>query len=640
MALLLFDVPAAGIWGLKSRPSHAALMSTAASGSGAFLSARRAQPNSLRGYGRSAGATRSLDDVLAGMLHLTPIAGTLVAHHFAWQRKRSQRHLVALQAEQRHFFKFSLKNKLQTRRTKRPPARQLVGNVSSGNTHFDGDGRSYFHMGGDTPRIPFAMNHRHREKLLRVLQEKLSDHSACTVLLQGGNEISVYDTDTVWDFKQESNFQWLFGVREPGCFGTLDISTGAAYLFVPRLPEEYEAWMGPRRTLEWFRTMYEVDDAFFVDELADVLQDRLHADKLLVYHGLNRDSGLQLQEPIFNGVEQFQLIKDSMLWDALAECRVLKDDDELSVLQFVNDVSSDAHVAVMKGVRPGTPEYISEAEFKHYAFLRGCARVGYHCICPSGSRCAILHYGHAAFPNAAEVREGEMKLHDMGAEYHCYTSDITCTFPVDGHFTDAQRIVYEAVWEATLAVERAVQPGVSYRDMHLLAERVLLEQMTVAGLFQGSIEEMQELHIMSHFMPHGLGHCLGLDVHDVGGYPPGENRHQDKRVQQNLRCGRELMEGMVITVEPGFYFVDYLLKSALSDASKAQYIVPSRLAELQSVGGVRIEDDVFVTSDGCRVLTRVPRTVSEIEAVMAGESWEARKQLFREYHGEGTNIQS
>jgi len=501
-------------------------------------------------------------------------------------------------------------------------------------------GRSFFSMGGDTLRVPFQMHARHRARLAARLREALDgpEGHGCVVLLQGGEELPVYDTDTVWDFKQESNFQWLFGVREPGCFGALDVATGDAALFVPRLEEKYEAWMGPRRSLEWFRETYEVERVFFVDELAPALAGQLGAERLLVYHGVNRDSGLRLRPPRFEGSEAFEVVRDERLWHALAECRVVKDSDELEVMQFVNDVSSDAHVAVMRGVRPGTPEYVAEASFRHYAFLRGCARVGYSCICPSGSRCAVLHYGHAAFPNAEEVRAGEMRLHDMGAEYHCYTADVTCTFPVDGRFTEAQRIVYEAVWEATLTVENSMRPGVSYRDMHLLAERTLLTRMVAAGLLVGSVDEMVELHLASTFMPHGLGHSLGLDVHDVGGYAPGDRRQADPRVDhvgQNLRLGRELLEGMVVTVEPGFYFVDYLLARALADPARARFIVPGRLEELRPVGGVRIEDDVLVTRTGCRVLTRVPRTVAEIEAVMAGGPWEAREQPWREYEGRG-----
>uniref|UniRef100_A0A7S4V2M7 Xaa-Pro dipeptidase n=1 Tax=Alexandrium monilatum TaxID=311494 RepID=A0A7S4V2M7_9DINO len=586
---------------------------------------------------RTAGSSRAVASKARGDPALLGLAGGLLAAGSVVRRCRGKARRPRLLAAPRRagsspaFFDLqgSLRGAPRGRGPGRPRGRTAV---KEANTVVE-DGRSYFQMGADTLRVPFSMHQRHRERLLARLRPELgTEDGHCCVLLEGGGELPVYDTDTVWDFKQESNFQWLFGVREPGCFGALDVASGEALLFVPRLPEEYEAWMGPRRTTDWFRETYEVDKVFFVDEMPQVLEKELQAEKLLVYHGKNRDSGLRLREPRFAGSKSFEFLRDGRLWDALAECRVLKDEDEIAILQFVNDVSSDAHVAVMRGLRPGVPEYAAEADFRHYAFLRGCARVGYHCICPSGSRCAVLHYGHAAFPNAEEVLPGEMKLHDMGAEYHCYTADITCTFPVDGRFTEPQRTVYEAVWEATLAVERSLRPGVSYREMHLLSERTLLDYMVQAGLFVGPVEEMLERHLMSHFMPHGLGHSLGLDVHDVGGYPPGEQRQDDPRVEQNLRCGRALLEGMVITVEPGFYFVDYLIERALSDPDKARFIVSERLEELRPVGGVRIEDDVLVTDKGCRVLTRVPRTVEEVEAVMAGGAWEARERPFREYH--------
>lgn len=301
-------------------------------------------------------------------------------------------------------------------------------------------------------------------------------------------------------------------------------------------------------------------------------------------------------------------------------------------MQWVNDVSSQAHVETMRAVKSGQREHLSEATFKFQAALRGCFRVGYNCICGSGRRNAILHYGHPAEPNSELVAPESLRLHDMGAEYHGYSADVTCTFPVSGRFTEHQRVVYEAVWEAVLAVERRIRPGVSYKAMHRLAQRTLLERMSAAGLFKGSVDDMMKVGLMFHFMPHGLGHQLGLDVHDVGGYAPGEFRKDDASVKENLRLGRELKEGMVITVEPGFYFIDYLIEEALADSSKACFINEELLHELwREVGGIRIEDDVVITSQGCRVLTLVPRTVEEIEAVMAGGQWQVSQACCRSY---------
>lgn len=146
----------------------------------------------------------------------------------------------------------------------------------------------------------------------------------------------------------------------------------------------------------------------------------------------------------------------------------------------------------------------------------------------------------------------------MGGEYYCYSSDITCTFPSDGKFSPKQRIVYEATLKSNRAVLEAIKPGVSWVDMHLLADRVILEELKKSGLLVGSIDEMLEHRISAIFFPHGLGHFLGIDTHDVGGYPTGTERAK-KSGLKSLRTVRVLEKGMVLTIEPGVYFIDYVL---------------------------------------------------------------------------------
>lgn len=145
----------------------------------------------------------------------------------------------------------------------------------------------------------------------------------------------------------------------------------------------------------------------------------------------------------------------------------------------------------------------------------------------------------------------------MGGEYYCYASDITCTFPSNGKFNPKQKIVYEATLRANRAVLNAVKPGVSWLDMHLLADRVILEDLKAAGLLTGDIDEMLEHRISAIFFPHGLGHMLGIDTHDVGGYPMGHER-STKSGLKSLRTVRVLEKGMVLTIEPGVYFINYV----------------------------------------------------------------------------------
>ncbi|CAJ1414196.1 unnamed protein product [Effrenium voratum] len=506
--------------------------------------------------------------------------------------------------------------------------------VTGGTVSWERRGAPFFSMGEGTLKVPMAMHEGHRQKLCQALRAKGLDQAV--VLLQGGAEQSVYDTDTNWEFKQESNFQYLFGVKEPGCCAALRVKDAHGVLFIPRMEKMYQAWCGPLKPPAWFQRAYAVEAAH-VDEMAEVLQ-KMGAKELLVMRGQpNRDSGLQLAEPEFAGKDKFQVNSagSQILWDELNECRSVKDEEELKIMQWVNDVSSEAHVDTMRAVKGGQREHLAEATFKYKAALRGCFRVGYSCICGSGRRNAILHYGHAAEPNSEQVAPGSLRLLDMGAEYHCYTADVTCSFPVSGRFSEPQRLVYEAVWEATLAVERKLRPGVCYKDMHRLAQRVLLERMTTAKLFVGSVDDMMAAGLMFHFMPHGLGHQLGLDVHDVGGYAPGTFKKDDPKMQENLRLGRVLKENMVLTVEPGFYFIDYLIEEALADPVKSKFINQEKLHEFwPAVGGIRIEDDVVVTATGCRVLTCVPRTVAEIEAVMAGANWQVSAACCRSYTAE------
>jgi Xaa-Pro dipeptidase len=173
----------------------------------------------------------------------------------------------------------------------------------------------------------------------------------------------------------------------------------------------------------------------------------------------------------------------------------------------------------MASIKSGMYEYQMEATFLYEVYHNGgCRHTSYTCICASGTNGAVLHYGHAAAPNEKKINEGEMVVFDMGAEYHCYGADITRSFPVNGKFTQDQKEVYEAVLSAQQAVMKAMKPGVPWPDMHLLSNRVLLEHLVAAGFLKGKIDELMENHIGAVFMPHGLGHLLGIDTHDVGGY--------------------------------------------------------------------------------------------------------------------------
>ncbi|XP_073000238.1 uncharacterized protein [Typha latifolia] len=476
------------------------------------------------------------------------------------------------------------------------------------------------------PEIPMELFSHNREKLLGALRDHLADSSrplAGFVLLQGGEEQTRYCTDHVELFRQESYFAYLFGVTEPGFYGAIDITSGQSLLFAPRLPADYAVWLGEIKPLSYFKEKYMVDVVFYVDEMVQVLHDRcekLGKPLLFLLYGMNTDSSKFSKPAGFEELEKFDSDL-STLHPILTESRVFKSGMELAIIQYANDVSSEAHIEVMRKVKAGMKEYQLESTFLHHIYMYGgCRHCSYTCICATGENSSVLHYGHAAAPNDRTLKDGDMALLDMGAEYHFYGSDITCSFPVNGKFTEDQIVVYNAVLKAHNGVILAMRPGVSWVDMHKLAEKIILESLKQEGLILGDVDDMMSKRLGAIFMPHGLGHFLGIDTHDPGGYAKGMERPKEPGLSA-LRSVRELQEGMVITVEPGCYFIDALLVPAMENSVTSKFFNHEELERFRNFGGVRIESNVYVTAEGCKNLTNCPRETWEIEAVMAGAPW-------------------
>ncbi|KAL5553588.1 hypothetical protein UlMin_040989 [Ulmus minor] len=294
------------------------------------------------------------------------------------------------------------------------------------------------------------------------------------------------------------------------------------------------------------------------------------------------------------GIDKFET-ELTTLHPILTECRVIKSDLELALIQFANDISSEAHVEVMRKVRAGMKEYQLESMFLHHTYMYGgCRHCSYTCICATGGNSAVLHYGHAAAPNDKTFEDGDMALLDMGAEYNFYGSDITCSFPVNGKFTPDQLLIYNAVLDAHDAIISMMKPGVSWLDMHKLAEKIILESLRGGGVLVGNVDDMMAERVGALFMPHGLGHLLGLDTHDPGGYTKGMQRLKEPGLK-SLRTTREIQAGMVITVEPGCYFIDDLLVPAMESSNTTEFFNREAIARFKGFGGVRIESDLYLS---------------------------------------------
>ena len=384
------------------------------------------------------------------------------------------------------------------------------------------------------------------------------------VWLKGGPSAERFDSDHEPVFRQESYFWYLTGVKEPDCMVVLECATTAreedaaagdestttlqTTLLVPRHPPEYATIMGRIRSLDEWKEMYSVEAVRYTDELDQVLSEALqltekpgspsfntsgtdntssttYATKqrlLLLMKGRNSDSGNMYEPPVVENQEIAQYVDTETLFPILAECRVTKSPAELHLLRQVTEITSFAHAYVMRNFRPGMMEYQAESLFRHYCYYNyGCRLVGYTSICGCGPNAAVLHYGHAGEPNARQSARDDMGLFDMGAEYCGYGSDITCSWPVAGRFTDRQRVVFQAVYRAQVAVYTLLKPGVSWVDCHKAAEAAILQDLIVASIVllpsDQSVDDLVEQRLGAVFMPHGLGHFIGIDTHDVGG---------------------------------------------------------------------------------------------------------------------------
>jgi Xaa-Pro dipeptidase len=429
--------------------------------------------------------------------------------------------------------------------------------------------------------------------------------SGGVIYLRGDVLKERHDTDVELPFRQESNFYYLTGVNEPGFHYLYNLATRVSVLIAPNVDPSHIIWMGQPDTLEEMKAKYDVDQVEYKDKLFDLLT----AMNPSVVHVLPGTSISELGEVAVSD--------DTQLKNALIETRLIKSDAELAIMRRANDISSNAHIELMKHAKLGVYEYELEARFIQECWRHGNKTQAYNPIVAAGKNAATLHYGRN-MDQSSTVDRNQLVLVDAGCEHECYASDITRTWPVGGKFIGEARTLYEIVLRMQKAVLGELKAGVEWEDMHRLATRICCEGLMEAGVIKNSfsIAELMDKHIPAIFFPHGLGHLIGLDVHDVGGYPQGVQRIQEPGLCY-LRMRRTLKANMVVTVEPGCYFTDALVEPAIADPQVSKYLDLDVLAKYRPLGGVRIEDCVVIKESGYDNLTTAPKEIGEIEAIMA-----------------------
>lgn len=402
-------------------------------------------------------------------------------------------------------------------------------------------------------------------------------------------------------FRQESYFYYISGVNVPDCAIYVDIQSGKAALFYPELPDDFSLWAGPQPTLEDIRVQYGFDEIYLMKELEGYVA---------------KHNPAQLHTTVEKYVQGNFKVTSELLLECIGEERQIKTADELELMRYAAGINDMGYRRVLKNLKPGMFEYQVEAEMQYEYFGHYCYYPPFQCTVCSGPLCAILHY----HKKDRQIKDGDLVLIDAGGEYEMYCADNTRTFPASGKYNPDQKLIYTAVLEAQKAVIGASKPGVKWTDMATLSVRTMAEHLIKAGLLVGTVDEIMEHEIMAVFYPHGLGHGMGLDVHEVAGWPKGVQRPKQGHLAR-LRMGRELTPGIVCTVEPGCYFIPMLYNEALNDPVKSKYINKEVCLRMRdTVGGVRIEDDILITENGCENLSgHIPKEIDEIEALMAAK---------------------
>ena len=397
--------------------------------------------------------------------------------------------------------------------------------------------------------------------------------------------------DVEYRFRQDSDFYYLTGFDEPESVAILapGRENGEYVLFCRERDPQRERWDGSRAGPEGAVELFDADDAFPIEDIDDILPGMLESRNRVYYTmGAYADFDQQLTEWVkslknreSSGIHtphEF-IALDHILHDM----RLYKSRAEITAMRKAAVIAVSAHRRAMQRIRPGMFEYEVEAEYLH-EFRRHNATISYAPIVGTGANACTLHY----VDNRAELKDGDLLLVDAGCEYDYYASDITRTMPVNGRFSPEQRAVYEIVLEAQTAAIAKTVKGNHWNDPHDAAVRVITRGLKKLGLLDGTLSKLIRDEAYREYFMHRTGHWLGMDVHDVGDYKVGEE-------------WRFLEPGMVTTVEPGIY---------ISAGRK----VPARWRNI----GIRIEDDVAVTSKGPDVLSKgLPRDPDEIEKLMA-----------------------
>ena len=450
-----------------------------------------------------------------------------------------------------------------------------------------------------------------------ILRQKMSNG---IVLLLGNNEAPANYTDNTYIFRQDSSFVYYFGQSHPGYAGVIDIDNNEDIFFGNDVEIDDIIWMGPQPSIKELAAEVGVEKSYQLTQLKEYIGKAI-AEKRKIHFlpPYRHDIMMYLEELTGIKASMTQAHCSQELVDAVIAMRSVKEEREIAEIDRACDAGYEMHTAAMRLCKPGVSEQYIAGVLDGIASSYG-RMVSFATILTQHGE-TLHNHDHSHILEA-----GKLMLTDAGVEMmNYYCSDHTRTIPVGGKFSSRQKDVYNVVLGCHDRALEFAKPGITYKSVHLEACKVLAQGMKDLGLMKGNVEDAVAAGAHALFLPHGLGHMMGLDVHDMEnlgqsnvGYD-SEVRPSSQFGLASLRMGRRLQKGFVITDEPGCYFIPALIDKWRAENINTEFLNFDAIDKYKDFGGIRIEDDLIITDNGARFAgtKHIPSTVEEIENIMA-----------------------
>jgi len=443
------------------------------------------------------------------------------------------------------------------------------------------------------------------------------------ILILGNNDSPMNYPNNAYHYRQDSTFLYFFGIDLQGLAGVIDIENNRHILFGNDYTLDDIIWMGPQSSISEKAQLAGVSESMPYKELFNIIGDAVKKGRQVhftpPYRGENK---VLLSELLGIPVQKISESFSEELVKACVELRSTKEPVEIEEIERQMEVAYNMHTTAMKMAQPGVTEQEITGAIEGIS-LSGGGIVSFPVICSIRGETLHNHY------HGNTLKKGDLLLVDAGSEslFH-YATDHTRTIPVSGAFTQQQKEIYQLVLNANNEAINAIRQGVFYRDIHLLAAKTIAEGLKSLGLMMGDTETAVNEGAHALFFPHGLGHMLGLDVHDMEDYNEkyvGYDSEIERSTQfglRSLRLGRRLKHGFVITVEPGIYFIPALIDTWRREKKFESFINYSKLEFYRNFGGIRLEDDILVTDQGSKLLgKRIPIDIEEVERIVKSKNF-------------------